>query len=57
MIVEFYSASNIFISDMEDFSLNYEGSDRLEGFNKPRVWTIMNNLAVQTGSVNLVKSY
>lgn len=40
---------------MEDFSLNYEGSNRLEGFNKPRVWTIMNNLAVQTGSVNLVK--
>ena len=33
------------------------GATRLNGFNKPTVWTVMAPLAIKTQSVNLVNAF
>ena len=32
----------------------YKGADRLAGFDKPRVWTVLTPLGQQLGAANLV---
>lgn len=33
---------------------NYKGADRLEGFDKPRVWSVLTPLSHQLKAANLV---
>lgn len=45
---------NILNTVVKKMASHEESAARLEGFNLPRVWTIMAPLAIQTQSVNLV---